>query len=65
MDKQQIEEFTARSHALTMALLQETERQFGETQRLARRPWWVPFAITIPMTVALIGFCVVLERLFR
>lgn len=39
------EEFAARSHALIMQLLGEAERQFEETRRLARMPWWVPLAV--------------------
>ncbi|CAN0641300.1 conserved hypothetical protein [Burkholderia cepacia] len=45
MDCRQSGEFAARSHTLTMRLLDEAERQFEETRRLARMPWWVPLAV--------------------
>ncbi len=45
MDYRQSGEFAARSHTLTMRLLDEAERQFEETRRLARMPWWVPLAV--------------------
>lgn len=52
----QSEEFSARSHTLTMQLLREAERQFEETRRLARMPWWLPFAVAVPVALALVGF---------
>lgn len=56
MDCRQSGEFAARSHTLTMQLLGEAERQFAETQRLARLPWWLPFAVAVPVALALVSF---------
>lgn len=50
------EEFAARSRALTMQLLGEAERQFEETRRLARMPWWIPLTVAVPVALALISF---------
>lgn len=61
----QSEEFSARSHTLTMQLLDEAGRQFEETRRLARRPWWVPLAIAVPVALALLGFGPAFEVLLK
>ncbi|MBK1822191.1 hypothetical protein [Burkholderia orbicola] len=65
MDYRQSEEFAARSHTLTMRLLDEAERQFEETRRLARMPWWVPLAGAVPVALALVGFVSVAEVLLK
>ncbi|OMR88005.1 hypothetical protein AQ732_09615 [Burkholderia pseudomallei] len=59
------EEFAARSHALTMQLLGEAERQFEETRRLARMPWWVPLAVAVPVAIVVIGFRPAFEVLLK
>lgn len=56
MDYHQSGEFAARSRVLTMQLLGEAERQFEETRRLARMPWWVPLTVAVPVALALVSF---------
>jgi hypothetical protein len=65
MRSRQAEEFAARSDAFTMQLLGEAERQFAETRRLARMPWWLPLAVAVPVALALVGFKPAFEVLLK
>ncbi|WP_322033198.1 hypothetical protein [Paraburkholderia sp. J76] len=65
MDQRQLDEFTERADALTMKMLGQIERQFEETRQIANRPWWVPVAVAVPVTIALMGFGAALALLFR
>lgn len=52
MDQRQSEEFAARSHALSLQLLDEAARQFAETQRLAKASRLAPLTVSVLLVIS-------------
>lgn len=65
MDQRQIEEAIARSHAFSMQLTEVAAQQLEESIRIAERPWWIPFAMGLAVSVAAMGCGAILAHLMK